>query len=720
MLLPQHQAVLDASGISEEVAGKRSYFSATTKVALSSLGFGRSQLSVPALVIPLFDVTGECFGYQARPDEPRQVKGKTVKYETPTKQPNRIDVSPHCLEQVGDPAIPIVITEGSRKADGAASRGMCCVSLNGVYGWRGTNGSGGKTVLPDFGLIALNSRKVVLCFDSDAMAKKEVHQALFGLAAVLELRHAQVVFAYLPSQPSGAKTGLDDWLAEDASRGYAELEALCRPTLDDLEPQAKEDTFDDVPEEPGSMLLADVQRELRRYLVLGHPEYETALTLWIAHTHCFDANEVSPNLYVHSPMKSSGKTRTLEVCELLVRRPRRAVNMSLAALFRMIEASQPCILLDEVDRFIGGRPDDRKQEMVGLLDASFRKGDTVLRVVGEGNEMEVKEFILFTPLAMAGLNSLPDTLLHRSVVLTLQRKAPGTTVAGFRRSEAVTTLRPLQRRLAAWGKRNSERLSEHRPAIPESVTDRAADKWEPLLSIAELVGGSWPELATKAAVRFTLEEIKEDEESTLTLRLLLDLADVWPPGRTEWNSSDVVAALKLITDAPWIELGRNKKGLSVRRLAGMLRPFEVVPYRHPDHRGPMHYRASDLVVTWRQYGVPVPDWCASQVPDPPESAPNPAHPAHTPSEQGEQCAGSADVDPAQSCANPAQPPPEPDAQDVRSFAQDEETPFLRNETAGQDPSAQDAQDWEPKTGSGEPDLSLDDVLKPLRGKRRKS
>lgn len=720
MILSHHQALLDASGITEEVAGKRSYFSATTRVALSSIGFGRSQLSVPALVIPLHDVTGECFGYQARPDEPRQVRGKTVKYETPTKQPNRIDVPPVCLEQLGDPAVPILITEGSRKADSAASRGLCCLSLNGVFGWRGSNSNGGKTVLPDFGLIALNGRRVILAFDSDAMAKREVHQALAGLAAVLEMRHANVVFAYLPPQPSGAKTGLDDWLAEDPSRGYAELEALSRPELDDLVAGAKEDTFDDVPEEDGVLLLNDVRKELRRYLVLARPEDETALTLWIVHTHCFDATDVSPNLYIHSPMKSSGKTRTLEVCELLVRRPRRAVNMSLAALFRMIEASQPCVLLDEVDRFIGGRPDDRKQEMVGLLDASFRKGDTVLRVVGEGAAMTTREFILYTPLAMAGLNSLPDTLLHRSVVLTLQRKAPGVKVAGFRRSEALERLRPLQRRLSAWAKRNAERISEHRPDIPESVTDRAADKWEVFLSIAEVVSGEqWPELAREAAVLFTADELRDDQDSTWSLRLLHDLADVWPPDREEWSSTDVVTALRLIGDAPWIELG--KSGITVQRLARMLRPFGVIPRRPQSHRGPMHYLVSEMVATWCQYGVPAPEWCASQVPDPPISADEPAQPAHTPPEQGKDCAGSTNTEPAQACAGcagdtPGQDPSAQVAQDCAGLDSDN----LRSENAGQEPSAQVAQDKRPKTGGGEPDLSLDDVLKPLRGKRRRS
>ena len=81
--------------------------------------------------------------------------------------------------------------------------------------------------------------------------------------------------------------------------------------------------------------------------------------------------------------------------------------MTLAALFRMIEASAPTILLDEIDRFIGGHIDDRKQEMIGLLDGTFRRGDTVVRVVGEGTAMTVQDFHLYTPWRWPGSAGCP-------------------------------------------------------------------------------------------------------------------------------------------------------------------------------------------------------------------------------------------------------------------------------------------------------------------------
>jgi hypothetical protein len=337
--------------------------------------------------------------------------------------------------------------------------------------------------------------------------------------------------------------------------------------------------------------------------------------------------------------------------------------------------------------------------MIGLLDASFRKGDTVLRVVGEGKDMTTRDFHLFCPLAMAGLGRLPDTLQHRSIVITLQRKAPGVKVVPFRRSEALETLAELHRRLAAWAQRSHEAVTAARPVIPESVTDRAADKWEALLAVAEVAGGRWPELAAEAAVAFTAEENRDDENDTLALRLLVDLAEVWPPGLDEWKSTEVVSALKVLGDAPWIELGKN--GLTTTRLAAMLRPFEVIASRPPGHREAMRYEVVHLVTAWRQYGIELPAWCACQVQDPAPKSAQSAQSAHTTSEQGEQCADLQDT----GLRNPAQ-----DGATAQTCA-DSQDPSLRTITAGQGPSAQGEQSAQTCSEGSEADMHASTVVR---------
>jgi hypothetical protein len=212
-LLPQHQALIEESGISPEVALARGYRSITGKQELLDLGFSRAQCRVPALLLPVWTVHGEIGTYQLRPDAPRQRQGKDLKYETPAGSTMVVDVPPSVRDRLGDPAVPLLITEGVRKADAAASRGLCCIALLGVWNWRGTNAAGGTTVLADFEAIAFNGREVYLAFDSDVTTKPAVTGALRRLAGFLASHKAVVRTILLPAGDSDAKVGLDDYLA---------------------------------------------------------------------------------------------------------------------------------------------------------------------------------------------------------------------------------------------------------------------------------------------------------------------------------------------------------------------------------------------------------------------------------------------------------------------------------------------------------------------------
>jgi Domain of unknown function (DUF3854) len=143
-LLPQHEALLRDSAIAPAVARDRGYRSVTVRADLHRLGFSARQARVPALLIPIRDVHGEVALYQARPDEPRILDGRSVKYETPKGARMALDVPPSVRAMLGDPGVPLFITEGVRKADSAASIGLCCIALLGVWNWRGTNEQGGR------------------------------------------------------------------------------------------------------------------------------------------------------------------------------------------------------------------------------------------------------------------------------------------------------------------------------------------------------------------------------------------------------------------------------------------------------------------------------------------------------------------------------------------------------------------------------------------------
>ena len=228
-LLPQHARQLAESAIAPEVAEARGYRSVETKAELGRLGFSAAQRRTPALLIPIHNVHGEVTLYQSRPDAPRIFNGKPIKYETPRGAQMLLDVPPVVRDRLRDPSERLLVTEGAKKADAAVSHGLTSISLLGVWNWRGTNNSGGKTVLADWESIALNDREVLLAFDSDVMDKPEVHAALRRLSGFLESRGARLRYMYLSPAVSGAKVGLDDYLA--AGHSADEVLALAEKKL---------------------------------------------------------------------------------------------------------------------------------------------------------------------------------------------------------------------------------------------------------------------------------------------------------------------------------------------------------------------------------------------------------------------------------------------------------------------------------------------------------
>jgi hypothetical protein len=182
------QMLIEKSGITPEVVEARGYRTIEKKVELKTLGFSDSQRNTPGLLIPVYSPTGEIATYQFRPDQPRIGKKGKVKYETPSGSRMVLDVHPSARKMLGNPAVPLFVTEGLKKADALVSRDLCAVTLLGVWSWRGRNSDGGLTTLAEWDYVALNDREVYIVFDSDVMLKPQVHKAMVRLKAFLESR----------------------------------------------------------------------------------------------------------------------------------------------------------------------------------------------------------------------------------------------------------------------------------------------------------------------------------------------------------------------------------------------------------------------------------------------------------------------------------------------------------------------------------------------------
>ncbi|SCF79622.1 DUF3631 domain-containing protein [Streptomyces sp. Ncost-T10-10d] len=359
----------------------------------------------------------------------------------------------------------------------------------------------------------------------------------------------------------------------------------------------------------GAALLAEVEAFHRRFNVFPTEAAYVAVALWDAHAHLLDCFDSTPRLAFLSPEPGSGKSRGLEIVETLVPQPMVAVNASAAALFRAVSASEgrPTILFDEIDTIFGPKAGDN-EELRGFLNAGHRRTGVTYRCVGDGGNQTVQAFPSYTAVAVAGLGSLPDTILTRSVIIRMRRRARNEKVEPFRARIHEKEGHALRDRLAAWAEQARGFVMGAWPDMPEGVTDRPADVWEPLLAIADAAGGDWPDRARDACVKL-VKASQADDKGSLGIRLLTDLRDHVMVGIDRLPTIAIVDRLNALDDAPWADL--QGKPLDSRRLSRMLHDYvtadnEPIASRNIRTSGGVlkGYYSTDLHDAWQRYCPP--------------------------------------------------------------------------------------------------------------------
>lgn len=321
-----------------------------------------------------------------------------------------------------------------------------------------------------------------------------------------------------------------------------------------------------VPGVPGSQegarLLDRVAAFLAEHVAFPSPAARDAVALWALHSHAVDCFESTPRLAILSPEKGSGKTRTLEMLALLCPAPEHAFNMTAPVLFRLISSHTVTLLVDEADTYFGPKAKD-EEGLRGLLNAGHRRGATALRCVGPRHDVE--RFAVFCAVALAGIGDLPETILDRSVVIPMKRRAPHEQVRPYRARTTEPAGHDLRDALAEWALVHTDDLADAEPVMPEGITDRPADVWEPLLALADVLGGEWPSRARTAAVE--LNGLRLERDPSLSVQLLADLREVFHNrGTDRLFTETILEDLIALEGSPWGDLyGKALDANNLRR-----------------------------------------------------------------------------------------------------------------------------------------------------------
>lgn len=317
-----------------------------------------------------------------------------------------------------------------------------------------------------------------------------------------------------------------------------------------------------------------------RYLSCSRDQLDL-LALWTFHTHCFRNSPFSPALNIYSRHKQSGKTTCLELLQSLCGHSSFHTSPSPALVIRQtqgLDAGHPfthTLLLDDC-RFTTA--------LQGVLAAGFRWcGVQIARSKNRDGETIFENRICYFPKAFAGNSRLPDCLRDISIPIALEPKKPGSLCRRFFHEAPQKEVVSLWAELNQWQKDHDEdlalRAALEEPQFPPELSSRQQDCAQPLVQIADLIGGDWPQRACVALVNaFALGAFEDFHSSN---QILADIREAFAAkGNPGWMSTaDVLEFLHAMDDRTWDEWSKGKP-VNAKDLATLLAPFGIKSKNH--------------------------------------------------------------------------------------------------------------------------------------------
>ena len=353
----------------------------------------------------------------------------------------------------------------------------------------------------------------------------------------------------------------------------------------------------------------DALESFIRAFLLCDDHQLTLLTLWIACTWCVSRFHTISYLDVRSPEPQCGKSLCLKLLELLCCEPalvtaadpgtllrRLLANRSISEIKKNIDSpNRPrfpvTFLIDDYHHSFG--PAER-QPIVALLNC----GSDVSSRYSHGQD----EYFVAGPKAFAGNTPLPASLASRCVPIVLRRRKFSDPLKPFFADDLLAPSNAFKQWLRDWTDEIAPRLQETRCKpiqFPPALTPRQQQCAEPLLRIANVIGGSWPARA-RAALMAAFGIAMYGHQ----VQVLRDIRDLFllnnQPERLP--TRDVLSYLRDLEDRPWSRWGTNSRN----QLSNLLRPFGIFSRDiKVDGASLKGYRLQDFQDAWERYAGPV-------------------------------------------------------------------------------------------------------------------
>jgi hypothetical protein len=307
----------------------------------------------------------------------------------------------------------------------------------------------------------------------------------------------------------------------------------------------------------------------------AEPHYLVGIALWALHTHIYNQYSKSPRLAILSPVPNCGKSTVLDALHATAWNSKRMIEFSVASTFRL--ASNHTLLLDEVDNMsiIKG--------MRAILNDGHSVGGFVTRA---GKDGEVISYPVYGPVALAGIGKLPATLISRSLVIRMHRS--------IKAMERFPKEHYFVSEFANWA---AQANLEPDPQMPAQIIGRDADKWRPLIAIADSFDRG--DLARQAALQF----IQESDTLDIKESVLRDTEKVFKRLKEQIITAEMLyETLRQDTEGEY-EIDYVEQKITKRALGDMLAAFQIktVVYRYKGGAPARCWFKEDFKDMWERY-----------------------------------------------------------------------------------------------------------------------
>ena len=174
---------------------------------------------------------------------------------------------------------------------------------------------------------------------------------------------------------------------------------------------------------------------------------------------------------------------------------------------------------------------------------------------------------------IAGINAikLAETVTSRSIILELRRKKADEKVQRLREAES-DLFSTLSSKLARFANDYMTRVANTSPSLPDELSDREQDNFEPLLAIADVSGGHWSETARKGALKLSGTSLSVQSTANELLASIQEIFEIKKIDRI--STTDLINALCEDEENPWATYNRGKS-IAPRQIAKHLAGYEI-------------------------------------------------------------------------------------------------------------------------------------------------